>query len=103
MEGRNEQMAHRIAEAVSARGGRTYFVGGLVRDRIMGRENHDLDLEIHGLAPETLRLLLGEHYETDYLLMDLGREIPEAYRSAVEEHFTLCYTGERIVFFRRTA
>ena len=51
---KNLLMARRIAEAVAAAGGRAYFVGGLVRDRILGRENKDVDLEIHGITPEKL-------------------------------------------------
>ena len=60
MEDRNEIMARRIAESVQRSGGRTYYVGGLVRDRIMGRENKDIDIEIHGIFPEELNQILRE-------------------------------------------
>ena len=53
-------MARRIAEAAAAEGGRAYFVGGFVRDRLMGRENKDIDLEVHGLSVETLTRILSE-------------------------------------------
>ena len=56
---KNLLMAQRIAQAVAAAGGRAYFVGGLVRDHILGRENKDVDLEIHGLTPEQLVLTLS--------------------------------------------
>lgn len=59
-------MARRIAEDVAAAGGRTYFVGGCVRDRLLGRENQDLDLEVHGILPEQLAAILdnlGERTE----------------------------------------
>lgn len=46
--------AYEIAEYVAAAGGRTYYVGGFVRDRILGRENKDVDIEVHGIAPEKL-------------------------------------------------
>ena len=39
-------MAKSIAERVAARGGHTYFVGGCVRDTILGAENKDIDLEV---------------------------------------------------------
>ncbi len=55
---KNLLMARRIAQAVAAAGGRAYFVGGLVRDHILGRENKDVDLEIHGVTPEKLVQLL---------------------------------------------
>ena len=51
-------MARRIGEKVAAAGGRTYFVGGCVRDRLLGRESKDLDLEVHGILPETLAAIL---------------------------------------------
>ena len=59
-------MAQRIAEKVSQKGGRAYFVGGCVRDKLMGRENKDLDIEIHGLssiAVESILDTLGERQE----------------------------------------
>ena len=59
-EDKNEIMAYRIAESVARSGGRTYFVGGLVRDRILGRENKDIDIEIHGIFPEELNQILRE-------------------------------------------
>ncbi len=53
------QMAHRIAQMVASHGGRTFFVGGFVRDRLMGKENKDIDIEIHGILPETLEDILN--------------------------------------------
>ena len=53
------QMAHRIAEKVAEYGGRTFFVGGFVRDRLMGKENKDIDIEIHGISPEVLENILN--------------------------------------------
>ncbi len=53
------QMAHRIAQMVEDHGGRTFFVGGFVRDRLMGKENKDIDIEIHGILPETLEEILN--------------------------------------------
>ncbi len=47
-----------LASAVAEAGGRAYFVGGYVRDHLLGRENKDMDMEIHGLAPETLEAIL---------------------------------------------
>jgi tRNA nucleotidyltransferase (CCA-adding enzyme) len=50
--------AQRIAEAVRDAGGRALVVGGWVRDRLMGRESKDLDLEVYGLPADQLRRLL---------------------------------------------
>ena len=50
--------AHEIAEYVSRAGGRTFYVGGFVRDRILGIDNKDVDIEVHGIAPEELFTIL---------------------------------------------
>lgn len=51
-------MARRVAEAVRHAGGRTYYVGGCVRDRLLGRENKDIDIEVHGIPVQTLESIL---------------------------------------------
>ena len=48
-----------IADAVRARGGRALVVGGWVRDRLLGHESKDLDLEVYGVPEAELRDLLG--------------------------------------------
>ena len=82
MDDRNMEIARRIAAAVACKGGRTYYVGGFVRDQILGRENKDIDIEVHGVPLQTLehildslgeRLTMGDsfgimglrHYELD--------------------------------------
>ena len=47
-------LAQRAAEA----GGRVYYVGGCVRDALMGRESKDYDVEVHGLSPAALEAIL---------------------------------------------
>ncbi|HUK37179.1 MAG TPA: hypothetical protein VLV86_24860 [Vicinamibacterales bacterium] len=47
-----------IALAVRDAGGRALFVGGWVRDRLMGRESKDIDIEVFGVPVERLRTLL---------------------------------------------
>jgi len=47
-----------IAKKVSEAGGEAYYVGGYVRDKLMGRENKDIDIEIHGLYPKKLEAIL---------------------------------------------
>lgn len=55
---RNGAMARRIAAAVAQAGGRTYYVGGFVRDRLMGLENKDIDIEVHGVPVSALAAIL---------------------------------------------
>lgn len=60
------KMAMDIARAVAEIGGRAYFVGGYVRDRLTGAALKDIDLEVFGILPEQLRGLLariGEPYD----------------------------------------
>lgn len=52
--------AREFARAVAARGGRAYFVGGCVRDEILGRKTKDLDIEVHGVCREELERILSE-------------------------------------------
>ena len=82
MTDKNIEMARKVASAVQAAGGRTYYVGGFVRDQLLGRENKDIDIEIHGISVKCLedildtlgeRLTMGasfgimglRHYELD--------------------------------------
>ncbi|MCI6853943.1 MAG: tRNA nucleotidyltransferase [Firmicutes bacterium] len=53
-------IAEKIAYMVSERGGRTFYVGGFVRDKILGIENKDMDIEVHGIQPAVLREILSE-------------------------------------------
>ena len=55
---KDRAVAVQIAEKVSALGGHTYFVGGCVRDEILGEEIKDYDIEVHGISPRELETLL---------------------------------------------
>ena len=50
--------ARDIALAVRTAGGRALFVGGWVRDRLMGRDVKDVDIEVFGVPADRLRALL---------------------------------------------
>ena len=52
------RMAVRIAREVDRASGCTYLVGGYVRDRLLGLENKDIDLEVHGISVEALEKIL---------------------------------------------
>lgn len=54
--------ARRIAEEVAAAGGRTYYVGGCVRDRLRGLgadDIDDVDIEVYGITPAALEAILN--------------------------------------------
>ena len=53
-----DEAAASICAAVAHRGGRAQFIGGCVRDALLGRAATDLDIEVFGLEPQVLRVEL---------------------------------------------
>lgn len=51
-------VARAIARRAAELGGRAYYVGGCVRDDLLGRETKDLDMELHGLTPRQVEAIL---------------------------------------------
>ncbi|MBP8274728.1 MAG: hypothetical protein KAY59_09870, partial [Acidobacteria bacterium] len=77
-------LALTLATAVRDAGGRALIVGGWVRDRLLGIDAKDLDLEVFGLSAERLRSLLepfgrvdtvGESF-TVYKIADVDISLP---------------------------
>ncbi|MBO4331055.1 MAG: tRNA nucleotidyltransferase, partial [Oscillospiraceae bacterium] len=52
------ETAVRIARAAAREGGRTFFVGGYVRDKLRRLESKDVDIEVHGISPLRLEHIL---------------------------------------------
>ena len=57
---KEHEIAKKIAEAVALAGGTVYFVGGCVRDSLMGVPVYDVDIEVHGIDPDMLETILDE-------------------------------------------
>jgi len=57
----------RIEESVRRNGGRTWVVGGTVRDLMRGQQPRDLDLEVTGLPPGQLHALLSEQFSVQFV------------------------------------
>jgi tRNA nucleotidyltransferase (CCA-adding enzyme) len=83
-----------IAAAVRAAGGRALIVGGWVRDRLMGRDSKDIDLEVYGMPGPRLRALLdafgsvetvGESFQV-YKLGELDVALPRRESKAGRGH-----------------
>lgn len=67
----DQKMAREVARLVAAKGGRTFYVGGFVRDALIHKENKDVDIEVHGISPGSLeeildtlgeRMVIGESF-----------------------------------------
>ncbi|MCP9471096.1 MAG: HD domain-containing protein [Nitrospira sp.] len=56
-----------IDETVRRAGGRTWLAGGSVRDLLLERQPHDLDVEVTGLDPDRLHDLLREHFTVRFV------------------------------------
>ncbi len=56
-----------IEQLIRRAGGRTWLVGGCVRDLVLGRQPRDLDIEIFGLPPGQLHALLSEHFTVQFV------------------------------------
>jgi len=54
----NLNTAKKIAQLAAEKGGRAFFVGGYVRDKLLHQPSTDIDIEVHGLTPETLHDIL---------------------------------------------
>lgn len=49
-----------IARKIQKAGGKSYYVGGYVRDRLLGIKNKDIDVEVHGIKENILLGILSE-------------------------------------------
>ncbi len=50
----------RLALKVENSGGRAFYVGGCVRDKALGCQNKDIDIEVHGISEEELEKILSK-------------------------------------------
>ncbi len=56
-----------IEHLVRRNGGRTWLIGGCIRDLVLGRQPRDLDLEVAGLPPGQLHALLSEQFSVQFV------------------------------------
>ena len=91
-----------IAEAARDAGGRALVVGGWVRDRLLGRDSKDIDIEVFGLAADELRTLLeslgrvetvGESFQV-YKIGDLDVSLPRRESKSGRGHRGFEVTGD---------
>jgi tRNA nucleotidyltransferase (CCA-adding enzyme) len=112
----------KLAEAVRDAGGRAMLVGGCVRDRLLGIESKDLDVEVYRVDPARLRELLkqlgnvntvGEHFSVYKLVVrnqsnDLDRveidvSIPRRESKSGQGHRGFLIEGDPSMTFEEAA
>lgn len=62
---RDWDIAKKIATDVFSKGGRTFLVGGYVRDQLLGLESKDIDIEVHNIRPDELKSILSKYGKVD--------------------------------------
>jgi tRNA nucleotidyltransferase (CCA-adding enzyme) len=91
-----------IARLVAAHDGRALIVGGWVRDRLLGRPNKDVDVEVYGIPADRLRALLetigpvnavGEHF-TVYKVEEVDVSLPRRESKIGRGHRAFAVTGD---------
>jgi len=91
-----------MATTVRDAGGRALIVGGWVRDRLMGLESKDLDIEVYGVASERLRTILeslgrvetvGESFQV-YKTGDIDVSLPRRESKSGRGHRGFEVTGD---------
>lgn len=65
-------IGEKIASLVEEKGGKAYYVGGYVRDKLLGIDNKDIDIEIHGINKEVLESILDNVGERIYFGESFG-------------------------------
>jgi len=87
---------------VNQAGGRALIVGGWVRDRLLGRDSKDIDIEVFGLAAGALRSLLdrlgrveavGESFQV-YKIGEIDVSLPRRESKAGRGHRGFDVTGD---------
>jgi tRNA nucleotidyltransferase (CCA-adding enzyme) len=91
-----------IAERVRREGGRALVVGGWVRDKLLGRPNKDIDIEVYGIPAQRLREILaglgtvntvGESF-TVYKVEQVDVSLPRVESKIGRGHRAFAVTGD---------
>lgn len=59
-ENKNKEMIQSLALKIKEKGGQAYFVGGYVRDLLLGLPNKDYDIEVHNISKIELENILDD-------------------------------------------
>lgn len=69
---RTQENCAYIASAVAQEGGRAYFVGGCVRDFLLGKTPKDTDIEIYGLTADKIEKILRKKFRIEIVGKSFG-------------------------------
>jgi len=61
-----------LTRRIAGYGGRAFFVGGFVRDSLLGRKVKDVDIEVFGVGLDTLQVILAEMGEVNLVGRQFG-------------------------------
>lgn len=61
-----------ISKDIHSEGGDVYFVGGYVRDNILGLDNKDIDVEIHNISVDKVKNILSKYGSVDIVGASFG-------------------------------
>ena len=77
---RDSEACAYVFESVREAGGRAYFVGGCVRDNLLGIASKDVDIEVYGIDPSRLENVLSRRFRTEMVGKSFGVWILKGYR-----------------------
>jgi tRNA nucleotidyltransferase (CCA-adding enzyme) len=101
-----------LAREVQAIGGRALLVGGCVRDFLMGAQPKDWDVEVYGVEPASLRVLLerfgrvdavGEAFTVYKVGHDLDVSLPRRERKSGRGHRAFIIEGDPLMTVEEAA
>ena len=69
----NNFALNKLVDELSKKGARTFYVGGCVRDELLGKENKDIDIEIHNISEDDFTSIAeNQNIDIDYVGKSFG-------------------------------
>ena len=65
-------LLNKVLQEIVSTGGKPYFVGGYVRDQILGRQSKDVDVEVFGMSLDALQNVLERFGSVDVVGRQFG-------------------------------
>ena len=102
----------KLAKSVRVNGGRAMLVGGCVRDELLGIEPKDWDVEVYGIEPEKLKLIIndfgsinavGEAFTVYKIGNEIDVSIPRRERKVSKGHKGFAVEGDPKMSFEEAS